>query len=78
MATGTKGGYIYATTPINADGMPAMFDTTAHPSTVGNFGTGNRSFYSNETFVVFQSDGIQPPTATPQDRVPKDGTPIGQ
>ena len=76
MATGTKGGYVYATTPINAEGMPAMFDTTAHPSAVGTFGTGNRSFYSNETMVVFESDGIQPPTATPQDRVPKNGTPI--
>lgn len=76
MATGTKGGYLYVTTPINADGMPPMFDTTAHPTTVGNFGTGNRSFYSNETMVVFQNDGIQPPTATPQDRVPKDGSPI--
>lgn len=76
MASGTKGGYVYATTPINAEGMPAMFDTTAHPSSVGTFGTGNRSYYSNETMVVYDLDGIQPPTATPQDRVPKDGTPI--
>jgi len=76
MATGNKGGYVFATTPINAEGMPAMFDTTAHPSAVGTFGTGNRSYYSNETMVVFENDGIQPPTATPQDRVPKDGTPI--
>lgn len=76
MASGTKGGYMYATTPINAEGMPAMFDTTAHPSSVGTFGTGNRSYYSNETMVVYDIDGIQPPTATAQDRVPKDGTPI--
>src|SRR6266496_1399993 len=76
MATGNKGGYVFATTPINGDGMPAMFDTTSHPSAVGNFGTGNRSYYSNETMVVFEADGITPPTATPQDRVPKDGTPI--
>lgn len=76
MATGTKGGYLFATTPINAEGMPNMFDTTAHPTAVGTFGTGNRSYYSNETMVVYESDGIQPPTATPQDRVPKDGTPI--
>ena len=76
MATGTKGGYVYVTTPINAEGMPSMFDTTAHPSAVGTFGTGNRSYYSNETMVVFEKDGIQPPTATPQDRVPKDGMPI--
>jgi type IV pilus assembly protein PilA len=76
MASGTKGGYLYASTPINTEGMPAMFDTNAHPTAVGTFGTGNRSFYSNETMVVFESDGAQPPTATPQDRVPKDGTPI--
>jgi prepilin-type N-terminal cleavage/methylation domain-containing protein len=38
MATGNKGGYVYVTTPINADGMPAMFDTTSHPSTIGNWG----------------------------------------
>ncbi|HWN98669.1 MAG TPA: prepilin-type N-terminal cleavage/methylation domain-containing protein [Blastocatellia bacterium] len=76
MATGNKGGYVYVTTPINAEGMPSMFDTTAHPSAVGTFGTGNRSYYSNETMVVFEKDGIQPPTATPQDRVPKDGMPI--
>ena len=76
VAAGTKGGYVFATTPINAEGMPAMFDTTAHPSAVGTFGTGNRSFYANETMVVFESDGITPPSATPQDRVPKDGIPI--
>lgn len=33
------------------------FDTTAYPQSTGNFGTGNRSFYSNETFVVYQQDG---------------------
>ena len=76
LAAGNKGGYVYASTPINAEGMPAMFDSTAHPSAVGTFGTGNRSFYSNETMVVFENDGIAPPTASPQDRVPKDGTPI--
>lgn len=76
VATGNKGGYVFATTPINVEGMPPMFDTTAHPSTVGNYGTGNRSYYSNETMVIFETEGIQPPTATPRDRVPKDGTPI--
>jgi prepilin-type N-terminal cleavage/methylation domain-containing protein len=76
MANGAKGGYVFASTPLNSDAMSAMFDTTAHPSAVGTFGTGNVSFYSNETMVVFETDGIAPPTATPQDRVPKDGTPI--
>ena len=76
MASGVKGGYVFASTPINAEGMPPMFDTTAHPSSIGTFGTGNVSFYSNETQVLYETDGIQPPTATPQDRMPKDGTPI--
>jgi len=76
IATGTKGGYVFTSTPINAEGLPSLYDTSAHPTAVGAFGTGNRSFYSNETNVLYESEGIQPPTATPQDRVPKDGTPI--
>jgi Domain of unknown function (DUF4190) len=76
LARGNKAGYVFASTPINAEGMAAMFDTTAHPTEVGNFGTGNRSFYSNETMVIYETEGIKPPTATPRDRVPKDGTPI--
>ena len=76
VATGIKGGYVFTSTPINAEGMPAMFDTTAHPSSVGNFGTGNRSYYSNETMVVYESEGIEPPMATTRNRVPKDGIPI--
>ena len=76
MASGAKGGYAFSSAPLNADGMSPMFDTTAHPSQIGTFGTGNVSFYSNESGVVFEADGIAPPTATPQDRVPKDGTPI--
>jgi competence protein ComGC len=75
LATGTKGGYVFASTPINAEGMPAMFDATAHPSEIGNFGTGNYSYYSNETMVIYETEGIKPPTATPRDRVPKDGSP---
>jgi competence protein ComGC len=76
LASGQKGGYIFSTEPLSVSGLPTMFDTTAHPSAVGNFGTGNRSYYSNETMVVFETEGRQPPTATPRDRVPKDGTPI--
>ncbi|PYT09410.1 MAG: hypothetical protein DMF60_02630, partial [Acidobacteria bacterium] len=40
-----------------AAGVPSYFDTGAHPQSVGNFGTGNRSFYSNETYVVYQQNG---------------------
>lgn len=75
MATGTKGGYLFATEPISA-GNVSMYDTTAKPSATGAFGIGNRSFYSNESNIVFDVDGGEPPTATPQDRVPKNGKPI--
>jgi type IV pilus assembly protein PilA len=75
MATGNKGGYIFTSEPISA-GNVAMYDTTAKPSAVGTFGVGNRSFYSNETNVVYDADGGEPPTATPQDRVPKNGQPL--
>ncbi|HWC77187.1 MAG TPA: prepilin-type N-terminal cleavage/methylation domain-containing protein [Blastocatellia bacterium] len=76
VAAGIKGGYQFASTPLTNEGMSAMFDTTAKPTNVGAFGTGNRSFYSNESNVVDEAEGAEPPTATPQDRVPKDGLPI--
>ncbi len=78
IATGTKGGYLFASVPITSEGAPGMFDTTAKPASVGAFGTGNRSFYSNETMVIYETEGDQPPTATAQDRVPKNGTPLAQ
>lgn len=76
----TKSGYIFVTTPINVDGAPPMYDTTAKPSSLGTFGTGNRSYYSNETLgnTVYEADGGEPPTATPQDRLPKNGQPRNQ
>lgn len=78
LASGTKGGYLYSSVPFGGDGLPNMFDTTARPSAVGTFGTGNRSFYSNETMVTYEVEGDQPPTATPQDRIPKNGAPLSQ
>jgi type II secretory pathway pseudopilin PulG len=76
VASGEKGGYVFRSEPLSVSEPTPMFDTTAQPVEGGTFGTGNVSFYSNETMVVFQSDGTQPPTATPRDRVPKDGTPV--
>lgn len=75
MATGQKGGYIFTSEPLSA-GTVSMYDTAAKPASVGAFGTGNRSFYSNEANVVYNNDGGEPPTATPQDRIPKNGQPI--
>jgi prepilin-type N-terminal cleavage/methylation domain-containing protein len=77
LKSGAKGGYVFASTPVNVEGLRAMFDTTAKPSSTGTFGSGNRSYYSNETLgnTVYEADGGEPPSATPQDRVPKNGTP---
>ena len=74
LATGQRGGYFFESTPINIDGQPPMFDTTARPVSTGTFGTGNRSFYSNEMMVIWEVDGGEPPKATPSDRVPKTGS----
>lgn len=76
LASGNKGGYLFTSVPIDMEGMRPMFDTTAKPSSIGTFGTGNRSYYSNEALgnAVYEADGDQPPSATPQDRVPKNGT----
>ena len=76
LASGKKGGFIFTTTPIEAAGLAPMFDVTARPETAGEEGTGNRSFYTNENHVVYEAEGGEPPTATPQDRVPKNGKPI--
>lgn len=72
-----KGGYVFASTPINVEGLRPMFDTTAKPSSTGTFGSGNRSYYSNETLgnTIYEADGGEPPSATPQDRLPKNGQP---
>jgi prepilin-type N-terminal cleavage/methylation domain-containing protein len=75
LASGRKGGYLYEAIALDAEGS-AMFDATAKPEKEGTFGTGNRSYYTNETMVVYEQDGGTPPSATPEDRIPKDGKPI--
>ncbi|HEY7546017.1 MAG TPA: prepilin-type N-terminal cleavage/methylation domain-containing protein [Blastocatellia bacterium] len=71
---GVKGGYTYTSAPVSADGLAAMYDTSAVPTSVGTFGTANVSYYMNETGVIYEAEGGEPPTATPQDRVPQNGT----
>jgi type IV pilus assembly protein PilA len=58
LGSGNKSGFTFTCVGIVAAvGVPSYFDTVAVPQSVGNFGTGNRSFYSNETYVVYQQDG---------------------
>jgi prepilin-type N-terminal cleavage/methylation domain-containing protein len=73
LASGNKGGYIYTSDPVAVEGLQPMYDTTAKPESTGKFGSGNLSYYSNESNVVYEAEGGTPPTATPQDRIPKDG-----
>jgi hypothetical protein len=74
VGSGEWGGYIFSTTPVIAEGQPAMFDTTARPISTGTFGAGNRSFYSNETVVIWEAEGEDPPHASPSDRTPTSGS----
>lgn len=62
LAAGTKSGFIFTSVgvPSTPAGVPSFFDTTAVPQSTGTFGTGNRSFYSNETYVIYQQDGSVP------------------
>ena len=72
LANGEWNGYVFSSTPLNGgEGKPSMFDTTARPISTGSFGTGNRSFYSNETLVLWELNGEDPPQTSPSDRVPK-------
>lgn len=78
LAAGNKGGYIFTSDPLPADTPPPMYDTTAKPAAVGMFGTGNRSFGSNETNVTYEAEGSVDLRGTPTDRRPAGGQPLSQ
>jgi prepilin-type N-terminal cleavage/methylation domain-containing protein len=61
---GSKSGYSFGTTGTDATATtPSFFNTNAAPLSTGTFGTGNRFFYSNETYVIYQdpTTTIAPP-----------------
>jgi len=71
LGSGQKSGYSFATTGVTATSTtPSYFDSSATPLSTGNFGTGNRSFYSNETYVIYQAVGGTAPSAAFPTRVP--------
>ncbi len=82
LGSGNKSGFKFscAGTPAATATpfTPSWFDTKSEPQSTGNFGTGNRSFYSNETYVIYQKDGGAAPTAgtSATVRLPTDGTVI--
>jgi hypothetical protein len=71
LASGQKSGYQFAATAFG-DGVEtaAEFDATAVPLTTGNFGTGERSFGTNETYVIFWAPGAILLKGTARDRIP--------
>ncbi len=79
LAAGSKSGYNFTCVGVAAvvGATPSYFDTNADPQSTGVFGTGNRFFYSNETFVIWGDPAvIAPAGAPPATRVPASGAPI--
>lgn len=80
LGTGAKSGYTFATTGIASTSTShSYFDTLAKPMSSGTFGTGNRAFYSNETFVIYQDtdgSGSALGGTSSSTRIPSGGSPI--
>ena len=80
LGSGAKSGFNFNVVgvPQVVGSTPSYFDTTGDPQATGTFGTGNRCFSSNETFVIYAKPGTgavfgAPP---PGNRIPAGMTPI--
>ncbi len=57
LGAGAKSGFNFTSVGVLAVAPdPSYFDTVAWPQKTGTFGTGNRAFYSNETYVLYGDD----------------------
>jgi len=77
LGSGAKSGYTFRTTGVApTTTVPSYFDTNGDPQSTGTFGTGNRNFYSNETYVIWQdtAGSIGAASAPPGSRVPATGS----
>jgi prepilin-type N-terminal cleavage/methylation domain-containing protein len=55
LGSAAKSGYSFSCAGVAATGTdPSYFDTQTVPQSSGTFGTGNRGFSSNETYVIYQ------------------------
>jgi len=76
LGSGTKSGYAFTSAGVDATStVQSYFDTNANPLSSGTFGTGNRFFYTNETYVIWQATdvSISAASAPPGSRVPASG-----
>ena len=78
IATGTLSGYRFTITALpEAPGLPPAFEATAEPTVFGGFtATGTRSFYINESGVIYANTTATAPTADRNTRVVVGGSPI--
>lgn len=72
---GSKSGFTFTSVGVlSADSAThaSYFDTTGSPWSGGPFGSATRSFYSNETYVIYQQPGNVSGVwgTTPTDRIP--------
>src|SRR2546421_10942846 len=80
LSSGVKSGYNFTCTGVASTSvLPSYFDTQSNPQSSGTFGTGNRMFASNETFVIYAAAAaatVPSGTAPPGARAPSGMTPI--
>ena len=78
LSGGTKSGYAFAGTPLaSSSTAPARYDHTAIPQQFGGIGaTGTRSFYTNESGVIYFQATAAAPTADATTRVVTPNTPL--
>ena len=75
-----KSGYAFTITALAKDlANPARFDASTVPQSFGRVGaTGTRSFYTNESRVIYFAAAATAPTATADTRVVTPNTPLNQ
>lgn len=63
LTSGVKSGFSFDLVGEPASSSPtgaSYFDVTGFPHSSGIWGTGNISYYTNETYLIFQQDGRVP------------------
>jgi type IV pilus assembly protein PilA len=76
-AATAKSGYYYSVTPVSGSER-FYWDATARPAVYGTglSGTGTRSFYTNESGVIYFRNNAQAPSASATTRAISDGSPL--
>lgn len=78
LGAGTKSGYTYTTTALASSATaPARYDADAEPQAATGIGaTGTRSFFTNESGVIYFQAGAAAPVADATTRAVTPNTPI--